>query len=162
VSQVPAKTSESAGEIAALSKDVQKVIDRASATGRYSSVNVFMAQALNADSLEQATDIADVIPGSEHLNERIRFIDVAFLDSDPELESDIPIFAVCTVAREMNGGIIEKMSIGAGHVVGVLIRAAEMEWFPFDAELVSAGLGAGRKAINLQLAPERVKAEQDF
>jgi len=58
--------------------------------------------------------------------------------------------------------VIEKMSCGAGHVVGVLIRAAEMGWFPFDAELVSVGLGAGRKAINLQLAPERVQAETNF
>jgi hypothetical protein len=162
MTQVPAKISESAGEIAALSKDVQAVIDRASATGRYSSVNAFLAQALNADTIEAATDIGEVIQGKEHLNERIKFLDVVFLDSDPELEGDIPIFAVCTVAREMEGGVIEKLSCGAGHVVGVLIRAAEMGWFPFDAQLVSVGLGAGRKAINLVLAPERVESDPNW
>jgi hypothetical protein len=155
-------TSGNAGEIAALSKDVQAVVDRASATGKYSSVNAFLAQALNADTIEQATEVGEVIQAADHLNERIRYMDVVFLDSDPELESDIPIFAVCTVVREMGDGVQEKMTCGAGHVVGVLIRAAEKGWFPFDAELVSVGLGAGRKAINLQLSPQRVETLKDL
>ncbi len=146
---VPAK--ESAGEIAALSKDVQLVIERATLTGRYSSVNPFLVQALNAESLDQATRIEDVIQGKEHLGEVMTYLDCVFLDSDPEIETDIPIYAVVTVARPLEGGIVQKMSCGAGHVVGVLIRACEKAWFPFDAELVSVALGAGRKAINLQL-----------
>lgn len=163
MSQTPATTSEpSAGEIAALSKDVQLVIERATATGRYSSVNPFLVQALNADTPEQATRIDEVIQGKEHLNEVIKFLDAVFLDSDPELESDIPIYAVCTVTREMNGGVVEKMSVGAGHVIGFLIRACEKDWFPFDAELVTVGLGAGRKAINLQLVAPRAEGPKDF
>lgn len=140
-----------------LTPEVQAIVDRVKATGRYVGANVFLMNALEADSLEAATEIGEVIQGQEHLNERIRFVDVTFLDSDPELGSDVPIFAVVDVVREMGDGVVEKMSIGAGHVVGVLIRACEMGWFPFDAELVSVGLGSGRKAINLQLAPRRVE-----
>lgn len=162
MTQVPSTTSNGSGEVAALRADVQAVIDRAAATGRYSSINPFMTQALNADTIEEATEIGEVIQGGDHLNERIRYLDVMFLDSDPELESDVPIFAVCTVIREMGDGTRERMSIGAGHVVGVLMRAAEKDWFPFDAQLVSNGLGAGRKAINLVLAPERVESEPHF
>lgn len=145
-----------------MSPDIQEVVLRAVATGRYGGGNAFMMQALNAASLEEATDIGTVVSARDHLNERMRFIDVQFLDSDPSLESPVPIFAVATVAREMNDGVIEKLSCGAGHVLGVLIMACEKNLFPFDAELVSVDLGGGRKAINLQLAPTRVKAEQDF
>jgi hypothetical protein len=140
----------------------QKIIDRAAHTGRYGGGNAFLMQALGANTIEEATEIGTVISGKEHLSERIRYTDVMFLDSDPDLHSDIPIFAVCTVVREMGDGVAEKMSIGAGHVVGVLIRAAELDWFPFDAELVSVDLGGGRKAINLQLAPTRVENSTDF
>lgn len=163
MTSVPATTNNgTAGEVAALSADIQAVIDRVRATGRYSGVNAFLSQALKADTIEAATDIGEVIQGGEHLNERIKYLDVAFLDSDPELQADIPIFAVATVVREMGDGVVEKMSIGAGHALGVLIRAAEKGWFPFDAELVSVGLGAGKKAINLQLSPERVATAPDF
>lgn len=159
----PVKTTdESPAEIAALSKNMQLVVDRATATGRYAGENPFLIQALNADSLAEATDIGAVIAGKDHLNERMRYVDVAFLDSDPELDSEVPIYAVCTVIREMGDGVAEKMSIGAAHVVGVLIRAAEMDWFPFDAELVTVPLSAGRKAINLQLAPTKVANQNDF
>lgn len=150
------------GEIAALSREEAALIARVTATGRYSSINPFLVQALTADTIEEATAIGDVIQGGEHLNERIRYFGVTFLDSDPELDSDIPIFAVCDVVREMGDGAHERMSIGAGHVVGVLIRAAEQGWFPFDAELVAVGLGAGRKAINLQLAPTKVESTTEF
>src|SRR5690348_5565314 len=151
-----------AGEVAQLSRDVQLVMDRVIATGRYSSVNPFLVQAMNADSLEAATRIEDVIQGKEHLNEVMTYLDVVFLDSDPTLESDLPIYAVCTVARPLEGGIVQKMSVGAGHVVGVLIRAAEMGWFPFDAELVSVKLDGTRKAINLQVAPRQADKPAEF
>lgn len=147
---------------APLAPEVEAILRRARKTGRYLTVNPFLQSALDADTLEAATQMVDVISGQEHLNERIRFIDVTFLNSDPELGSDVPIFAVCDVAREMGDGVIEKMSIGAGQVVGVMIRAAEMDWFPFDAELVAVGLGTGKKAINLQLSPKRVDNDADF
>lgn len=162
MTQVPATTG-SNGEVAALyDPQIEQVLARVRATGRYGSGTVFLMQALNAATLEEATDIGSVIAAKEHLNERIRFIDVQFMDSDPDLDSPIPIFAVCTVAREMAGGEIEKLSCGAAHVVGVLIRAAEQGWFPFDAELVSVDLGKGMKAINLQLAPQQVESSSDF
>ncbi len=157
---VPAKVNK--GEIAALSRDVQLVIDRVAATGRYSSVNPFLVQALNADTIEAATRIDDVIQGGDHLNEVMTYLDVTFLDSDPELESDLPIYAVCTVGRPLEGGIVQKMSVGAGHVVGVLIRATEKDWFPFDAELTSVALGAGRKAINLNVVHDAPKSDKPF
>lgn len=135
---------------------VAEIVARAHATGRYVGGAAFIMQALDANTLEEATEIGEVINGGDHLNERIRFIDVQFLDSDPELEALVPLFALCKVVREMGGGTVEKLSIGAGHVLGVLIRACELDLFPFDGELVSVGLGAGRKAINLQLAPRKV------
>lgn len=159
----PATTSNGAVELTAqLSPEVQMVVDRARRTGHYMGANAFLLNALSANTIEEATEIGEVIQGSEHLNERIRFVGVSYLDSDPELKSDIPIFALCDVVREMGDGVQEKMSIGAGHVLGVLLRADEQGWFPFDAELVSVGLGAGKKAINLQLAPRRVEALEEL
>lgn len=147
---------------APLSPEIQDIVTRAKATGRYAGGAAFIMQALNAATLEEATEIGSVISGGEHLNERIRYLDVSFLDSDPELDSPVPLFAVATVVREMGDGVVEKMSIGAGHVLGVLIRACEQGWFPFDAELVSVPLGGGKKAINLQLSPTKVDNTADF
>ena len=135
---------------------------RAIATGRYGGGDAFLIQALNAATLEEATEIIAAISGKEHLNERIRFDGVTFLDSDPDLDSALPIFALCDVHREMGDGTAEKLSIGASQPMGVLIRAAESGWFPFDGELVSVDLGGGRKAINLQLSPTRVDNTNDF
>lgn len=163
MSNSPAKwTDDDGNEVVVHTQYEQAIIDRANATGHYGGGNAFLLQALNADSLEEATEIGTVISGKEHLNERIRYVGCVFMDSDPDLHSDIPIFAVCDVVREMGDGVAEKMSIGAGHVIGVLIRACELDWFPFDAELVSVDLGGGRKAINLQLAPTRVVNDKDF
>lgn len=139
-----------------LSGPARAVIERAKATGHYGGGLSFMLQALNAPTLEEATSIGEVLSARDDvLGERLRFIDVSFLGSDDELESEVPIFAVIDCVREMTGERV-KVSCGASHVVGVLIRACEMDWFPFDGELVSVGLGAGRKAINLNLAPQRV------
>lgn len=163
MSNTPAKrTDDDGNELVVRTQYEQAIIDRAAATGHYGGGNAFLMQALQANTIEEATEILGVISGKEHLNERIRYVGCQFVDSDPDLHSDIPIFAVCDVVREMGDGVVEKMSIGAGHVVGVLIRACELDWFPFDAELVSVDLGGGRKAINLQLAPTRVESESDF
>ena len=134
----------------------QAIIDRVQASGHYASSGAFLLAALNAETLEQATDMGTVLGAREHvLGERLRVLDVTFLDSDPELGSSIPLFAVIDCYRELTGERV-KVSCGAEHVLGVLIRACEMGWFPFDAELVSVDLGKAKKAINLRLAPARV------
>jgi hypothetical protein len=134
----------------------QAIVNRAVSTGHYGGGTAFLLQALSAETIEQATTIGTVLSAKDDvLGERLRIMDVTFIDSDPDLESPIPLFAVIDCVREMSGERV-KVSCGASHVLGVLIRACEMDWFPFDAELVSVGLGAGRKAINLNLAPTRV------
>lgn len=143
---------------APLSPEIAAIVGRAKATGQYVGGASFVMQALDAATLEEATDIGAVISGKEHVGERIQFRGVQFLDSDPELEGDIPLFALCDIVREAGDGVVEKMSIGAGHVLGLMIRACEMDWFPFDAELVPVPLGKGRTAINLKLAPRKVPA----
>jgi hypothetical protein len=142
--------------------NVAEATKRAIATGHYGSGDAFLMAALDASTIEEATTITEAISGKEHLNERIRYVDVTFLDGDPSLDSALPIFELCDVVREMGDGVAEKMSIGAAQPMGVLIRAAEQGWFPFDAELVSHDLGGGKKAINLQLAPQRVESGKDF
>lgn len=134
------------------------IIDRARATGHYGGGPVFMLQALGADTLEAATEIGEVVSVRDNLlGERLHIIDVTFLDGDDELDAQVPIFAVIDCFREMTGEQI-KATCGAEHVVGVLIRACEMDWFPFDAEIVSVKLGSGKAALNLKLAPTRVDA----
>jgi len=135
---------------------VAAIIARVRATGRYGSASVFLLKALDAQSIEEATDTGQVLGAKENvLGERLRMTNVTFLDSDPELESTVPIFAVIDCFREMTGEAV-KVSCGAEQVLGVLIRACEMDWFPFDAELYSVSLGKARNAINLRLAPTRV------
>lgn len=135
---------------------IAAIIERARATGRYGSASVFLLKALDAMTLEEATDTGTVLGARDNvLGERLRMTDVTFLDSDPELESPVPIFAVIDCFRELDGTQV-KVSCGAEQVIGVLIRACEMDWFPFDAELYSVSLGKTRNAINLRLAPQRV------
>lgn len=135
---------------------VVAIIDRVKATGRYGSAGVFLLKALDAQTIEEATDTGQVLGAKENvLGERLRMTGVTFLDSDPELESTVPIFAVIDCFRELDGTQV-KVSCGAEQVLGVLIRACEMDWFPFDAELYSVSLGKAKNAINLRLAPQRV------
>lgn len=141
---------------------VAMVVKRAIGTGAYVGKGAFLAQALNAATLEEATNIGEVISGKEHRNERIRFMDVQFLESDPELDSTIPLFALATVVREMGDGVEEKLSCGADHVLGTLIAAKEKGWFPFDAEIVGVDLGPGRQALNLRLAPRKVDTLEEL
>lgn len=114
-------------------------------------------QALGADTLEAATEIGQVFPAANYVGGRLKFVNVSFMDSDPTLDSRIPIFALVDVVRDNGDGTVELMSCGAEHVLGVLIRACEMDWFPFDGILEEVDLGSGRKAINLTLAPGRVE-----
>lgn len=159
MANTPVPTNNGALETPAeLSPEIAAIVHRAKATGHYVGGASFVMQALDAATLEEATDIGTVISAQEHTGERIKFLSASFLDSDPELKSDIPLFALCDVVREMGDGVVEKMSCGAGHVLGTMIRAVEMDWFPFDGELVSVSLGAGRSAINLKLAPRKVEA----
>ena len=139
-----------------LSPVVQEIGRRIMATGRYMPTAVFLMRALNADTIEEATDIGEVVSVSKYLvGERLRIIDVTFLDSDPDLESTIPWFAVFDCYRELSGERI-KAECGAEHPLGVLIRACELDWFPFDAEFVPVPISATKTALNLKLAPRRV------
>jgi len=153
---VAKRSSEEVAPVPPLDPTVVAILDRARATGHYAGGAVFLLQALGADTLEEATDIGTVLSARDNvLGERLRILGVTFLDSDPELESPLPLFAVIDCFREMTGERV-KVSCGAAHVLGVLIRACELDWFPFDAELVSVPLGKATAAINLQLAPQRV------
>lgn len=159
MTQVPATTNNGALETTpAMNPAIAEVVARAQRTGHYVGGASFVMQALDAATLEEATNIGTVLSGKEMTGQRIKFLGASFLDSDPELDGDIPLFALCDVVPEMGDGEVVKMSIGAGHVVGLMIRAHEMGWFPFDAELVAVPLGKGKTAINLQLAPRKVEA----
>lgn len=159
MTQTPATTNNGAVEVApALSPEIAAIVGRAKETGHYVGGASFVMQALDAATLEEATNIGTVLSGKETTDQRIKFMGASFLDSDPELEGDLPLFALCDVVLEGGDGEMVKMSIGAGHVVGMMIRAHEMGWFPFDAELVSVPLGKGKNAINLRLAPRKVEA----
>lgn len=141
---------------------IDEVVARAQRTGHYVGGASFVMQALDAVTIEEATNIGTVLSGKEMTGQRLKFLGCSFLDSDPELDGDIPLFALCDVVPERGDGEVVKMSIGAGHVVGLMIRAHEMGWFPFDAELVPVPLGKGKTAINLQLAPRRVEALEEL
>lgn len=132
--------------------------ERAKATGYYADLNPFLLQALEADTIEAATSREGVLSGRDDvIGERLRIVGVTFLDADPTLDSALPFYAVIDCIREMTGERV-KVSIGADQPTGVLLRACEQGWFPFDAELESVKLGGVKKAINLVLAPTRVDA----
>lgn len=113
----------------------------------------FIAQAMGAQSLEEATDTPETISGQAHTGERLRFLNARFADS--ELDGTMPFFAICDVIDDGTG---EKrvLTVGGGRVVATLFRAAEMGWFPFDAYLEPIALGGSKEALNLVLAPTRV------
>jgi hypothetical protein len=135
---------------------VQTVMQRAENTGRYVGGSGMIMQALGAATIEEATEIGAVYPAADFVGSRLKFIGVTFMDSDPTLEARIPLFALADVVRDNGDGTVEKLSCGAEHVLGVLIRACELEWFPFDGVIESVDLGSGRKALNLTLAPTKV------
>jgi hypothetical protein len=115
----------------------------------------FIAQAMQADTLEEATKTGAMISGRDRAGERFRFLNATFADSD--LEGIIPLFAVCDVIDPVTGSV-EKLSCGGGRVVATLFRACEKEWFPFEAVFQQVDMGDGKKALNLVLAPEQVRS----
>jgi hypothetical protein len=114
----------------------------------------FVAQAMGAQTLEEATATGDLIPGREREGDVFRFSSATFADSD--LDGQLPFYAVCDVIDPASGQL-SKWACGGARVVATLFRAAQMDWFPFDASVISVEMGAGKRALNLVLAPTPVK-----
>lgn len=163
MTQVPATTtSSSMAETSTADPMVEAVRARIVATGAYVGGSAILLQALNATSLEEATNIGTLLSGKDHTDQRMKFLGVQFADSDPKLESKLPWYAICDVVFGGGTGEVHRLGCGAEHVVGVLLRAAELGWFPFDAYLEGKDLGGGMTALNLTLAPTRVDSGADF
>lgn len=141
---------------------IEQVGARIEATGCYVGGNAILLQALNATSLEEATNIGTLLSGKDHTGERIKFLSVQFADSDPELKSKLPWYAICDVVIDGGTGEVQRLGCGAEHAVGVLLRASELKLFPFDAYLEGKDLGGGMTALNMTLAPTRVDSSSDF
>lgn len=135
---------------------VEQLGRRLIATGAYSPGNPLMVQALNADTLEDAMRVGEVISGRDYPDQRIRFNSVLFIDSDPSLEAKIPFYALLDVVLDDNSGEVRRMAIGAEQPLGVFIRAAEQGWFPFEGRFEIVDLGQGKKAVNLVPVPAKV------
>lgn len=110
----------------------------------------FIAQAMQAETLEEATKNGDMISGRDSAGIRYRWLGATFADSD--LPGTLPLFAVCDVV-DVDTGAIMKMSVGGARVTATLFRACEKEWFPFEASIESVDMGSGQAALNLVLAP---------
>jgi hypothetical protein len=115
----------------------------------------FVAQAMGAQTLEEATATGDLIPGRERVDDVFRFNSATFADSD--LDGQLPFYAVCDVIDPASGQL-SKWACGGARVVATLFRAAQMDWFPFDASIVEVEMGGGKRALNLVLAPTKVKS----
>ena len=157
MNDTPVPTTENgAASTPAVNPFVQHITDRIVATGCYVGSFGILGQALTADTLEAAMNMGEMIDAEAHMNERIRFVRCSFADSDPALGARVPYFAVCEVMLDDGTGALRKMSIGAEHVLGVLIRACEQDWFPFEGQLQSVRLDSVRTAINLVPVPAKV------
>lgn len=132
---------------------IQAAISKIRSSVFYVGDGGFIAQAMGAQSLEEATETGETWSGQAHTGQRFRFLDARFADSD--LDGRMPFFALCNVVDDKSG---EKglLTVGGGRVVATLFRAAEMGWFPFDAYLEPIALGGSKEALNLVLAPTRV------
>lgn len=119
----------------------------------YVGAGAFIAQAMNAETIEEATETGDLISGRDSTGIRYRWLSAAFADS--ELDGALPLFAVCDVIDPATGAVA-KLSVGGARVTATLFRACQKEWFPFDASLESVDLGPGLAALNLVLAPTQV------
>lgn len=121
----------------------------------YVGTGAFIAQAMQAETLEEATETGEILSGRDTAGTRYRWLGAQFADSD--LEGALPVFAICDVI-DPTSGAVAKLAVGGSRVVVTLFRACEKEWFPFDASLESVNLGAGLAALNLVLAPTQVKS----
>lgn len=127
------------------------------ATGAYTPGNALMVQALNADSLEDAMAVGEVLSARDYPDQRIRFNRVLFTDSDPELNARVPFYAILDVVLDDNSGTVQRMACGAEQPLGVFVRAAEQGWFPFEGQFELVKLDAAKTAINLVPVPARVQ-----
>lgn len=138
--------------------------DRIIAAIRNSPVYVgdggFLAQAMEADTIEDATATDELWRGRDEIGTVFHWLSAKFLDSDPDLDGTLPFFAICEVVNTATG---EKgaMSVGGARVVATLFRACEANWFPFDASLANVDLGSGKAALNLVVAPRKVTNTKD-
>lgn len=114
----------------------------------------FLAQAMEADTLEEATATGELWSAQDEIGTVFHWLNAKFLDSD--LDGTLPFFAICDVVNTDTG---EKgqLSVGGARVVATLFRACESNWFPFDASLVTVDVGTGKTALNLVVAPTKVK-----
>lgn len=149
-------------DIVAFDPFMDAFMARVRATGCYVGPNAILMQALGAASLEEATNLGLTLSGKDATGVRMRFLGVVFADSDEALDSRLPIYAQADVVRDGGPGEVEKLQCGAEHVVGVLVRACELDLFPFEAELEGVPLGGGQVALNLVLAPKFVGPAKDF
>ena len=114
----------------------------------------FIAQAMNAETIEAATETGELWKGQAEVGRRFRFLTAVFADSD--LDGALPFFAICDVVAE-DTGEVGKLSVGGGRVVSTMFRANQKTWFPFVASLAEVDLGSGKAALNLVLAPTKVE-----
>jgi hypothetical protein len=117
----------------------------------------FVAQAMGAQTLEEATATGDLIPGREREGDVFRFSSATFADSD--LDGQLPFYAVCDVIDPTTGQLA-KWACGGARVVATLFRACQMDWFPFDASVISVDMGMGKRALNMVLAPTKVTSKK--
>jgi hypothetical protein len=113
----------------------------------------FIAQAMLADTLEEATSTEPMLSADQNTGKPFRFLTATFADSD--LDGRLPFFAVCDVI-DTTTGERGKLSCGGGRVVATLFRACQRDWFPFEATIEPVSLGAGKNALNIVPAPIKV------
>lgn len=119
----------------------------------------FVAQALTAETLEEATATGELTSGRDTAGTRYRFLSATFADSD--LDGSLPFYAVCD-AVDVETGEVVKWACGGSRVVATLFQASRKDWFPFEAEIAAVNMGDGKNALNLVLSPAKVKSAASF
>jgi hypothetical protein len=116
----------------------------------------FIAQAMNAETIEAATETGELWKGQDSTGTTYRWLSAVFADSD--LEGALPFFIIADVV-DTETGEVGKMTCGGARVIATMFRANQKAWFPFEASLVEVDLGGARAALNLVVAPKKVKNE---
>lgn len=113
----------------------------------------FLAQAMTADTLADATANDDMLSARENIGTVFTFVHATFADSD--LDGQLPLFVVADVVDQSTGAKC-KLSVGGARAVATLFRACQMDWFPFDASFTAVDMGSGKAALNITPAPVKV------
>lgn len=132
----------------------ETVIDKIRNSPVYVGDGGFIAQAMEADTIEEATQTGELWRAQDYLGNVFVWQTARFADSD--LDGTLPFFAICDVVNTSTG---EKgqLSVGGARVIATLFRACEANWFPFDASLEEVQLSGAKAALNLVVAPAKVK-----